>query len=77
MHRVAGRETGHRAASPGDNASGFNAAHHGRMPPKVPATGMGDLVPVPHTAAAHLQQHLVRAQLARPRQLKRLNRAEY
>jgi len=74
MHRVADRETGHRAASPGDNASGFNAERLGRLPPKVPAAGTGDLVPVPHAAAAHFQQHLIRAQPARPRQLKGLNR---
>lgn len=64
MHRVAGRETGHHAAGPGDNASGFNAERHGRIPPQVPAAGTGDLAPVPHAAAVHLQQHLIRPQLA-------------
>jgi len=77
MHRVAGRETGHRAASPGDNAGGFNAERHGRMPPKVPATGTGDIAssrrpghPTKARATARTDKPIWRAGVVDPESVK-------
>ena len=74
-HPVAGHWTGHRGADPGDDPGGLHAKRHRRLPAQVPAAGAGDLVPVPHPAAGHCQQHLIGAQRARPGQLKKLNRS--